>query len=266
MVRTSTFSTPTARSASADGLRGLMDRFGREGGRGDARDLRKLDERLLEAFEVGLEMGESVVDGRAGGHSRSPLFAFRVMQRLRRRDAIRSHEGAALSLACRQAANTIRQAPKRGTFHEHRNHRHPRARDPRFPRQPYGRGRRHSWRTEAADARRFLLGASTGTREAVERRDGDKKRYLGKGCPEGRGCRERRDLGNAPAARTRCSRRVVDQMMIEADGTKNEVPAGRERDPRRVAGDREGRGHERGASPLPLSSADPRPALCPCPS
>ena len=30
-------------------------------------------------------------------------------------------------------------------------------------------------------------GASTGTREAVELRDGDKKRYLGKGVLQGRG-------------------------------------------------------------------------------
>ena len=35
-------------------------------------------------------------------------------------------------------------------------------------------------------------GASTGEREAVELRDGDKKRYLGKGVAEGGGRRERR--------------------------------------------------------------------------
>ena len=33
-------------------------------------------------------------------------------------------------------------------------------------------------------------GASTGTREAVELRDADKKRYGGKGCPQGRGAHQ----------------------------------------------------------------------------
>ncbi len=36
-------------------------------------------------------------------------------------------------------------------------------------------------------------GASTGSREAHELRDGDKKRYLGKGVGQGRCERERRD-------------------------------------------------------------------------
>ena len=43
-------------------------------------------------------------------------------------------------------------------------------------------------------------GASTGTREAVELRDGDKSRYLGKGVFEGRRQRERR--AQEGAART----------------------------------------------------------------
>ena len=37
-------------------------------------------------------------------------------------------------------------------------------------------------------------GASTGAHEAMELRDGDKSRYLGKGRDQGRGRRQRRDL------------------------------------------------------------------------
>ena len=40
-------------------------------------------------------------------------------------------------------------------------------------------------------------GASTGAHEAVELRDGDKKRYLGKGVQQGGRCGERRDLRRA---------------------------------------------------------------------
>ncbi len=49
-------------------------------------------------------------------------------------------------------------------------------------------------------------GASTGEREAVELRDGDKKRYLGKGVRQGGGGRQRRDLRRADRARTRSTR------------------------------------------------------------
>ena len=44
-------------------------------------------------------------------------------------------------------------------------------------------------------------GASTGAHEAVELRDGDKSRYLGKGVQGGR-CRQRRDLRCADRAST----------------------------------------------------------------
>ena len=50
-------------------------------------------------------------------------------------------------------------------------------------------------------------GASTGTREAVELRDGDKKRYLGKGVLQGRRQRERRDPQGAGRPRRRRTRR-----------------------------------------------------------
>ena len=49
-------------------------------------------------------------------------------------------------------------------------------------------------------------GASTGAHEAVELRDGDKARYLGKGVQQGRRRRERRDLSTPSAAWTPSSR------------------------------------------------------------
>jgi thiamine-phosphate pyrophosphorylase len=68
-----------------------------------------------------------------------------------------------------------------GTIVEHdRHHRHHRPRDPRQPRQPDRRGRRGA--RGRLDGRAAVpSGASTGAHEAVELRDGDKKRYLGKG-------------------------------------------------------------------------------------
>lgn len=68
-------------------------------------------------------------------------------------------------------------------------------------------------------------GASTGTREAVERRDGDKKRYLGKGV------RKAVDAVNGEISEMlqgedALQQAVVDQIMIEADGTKTKSRLG----------------------------------------
>ena len=49
-------------------------------------------------------------------------------------------------------------------------------------------------------------GASTGAHEAVELRDGDKARYLGKGVQQGGRRRQRRDFRGARAAWTPSSR------------------------------------------------------------
>ena len=51
---------------------------------------------------------------------------------------------------------------------------------PRFPRQPHRRGRCHH-RRRGLGPRIVPSGASTGSREALELRDGDKARYGGKG-------------------------------------------------------------------------------------
>src|SRR5438477_11868233 len=63
-------------------------------------------------------------------------------------------------------------------------------------------------------------GASTGTREAVELRDGDKSRYLGKGVQKA--------VANVGKALAKCvigmdaqDQAALDAAMIELDGTKN---------------------------------------------
>jgi enolase len=63
-------------------------------------------------------------------------------------------------------------------------------------------------------------GASTGSREAVELRDGDKSRYLGKGVLQAVG-NVNGALRDALLASEFESQRAVDQCMIELDGTDN---------------------------------------------
>ena len=63
-------------------------------------------------------------------------------------------------------------------------------------------------------------GASTGTREAVELRDGDKSRYLGKGTRQAVG-NVNGALRDALLATEFADQRAVDQCMIELDGSDN---------------------------------------------
>jgi len=63
-------------------------------------------------------------------------------------------------------------------------------------------------------------GASTGTREAVELRDGDKRRYLGKGVQKAVG-NVNAALRDALLAREFPNQRAIDDCMIELDGTDN---------------------------------------------
>ena len=69
-------------------------------------------------------------------------------------------------------------------------------------------------------------GASTGTREAVELRDGDKKRYLGKGVLQGRRQRERRAARRRCSATTSRDQRGIDATMIALDGTETKARLG----------------------------------------
>ncbi|MEO8307913.1 MAG: phosphopyruvate hydratase [Pseudomonadota bacterium] len=63
-------------------------------------------------------------------------------------------------------------------------------------------------------------GASTGTREAVELRDGDKTRYLGKGVLKAVG-HVRKELRAAVLGLDAADQKAVDQRMIDLDGTDN---------------------------------------------
>ena len=63
-------------------------------------------------------------------------------------------------------------------------------------------------------------GASTGVREALELRDGDKKRYLGKGVTKAVAQRQRRDREGARRTQA-ADQRAIDEQMIALDGTPN---------------------------------------------
>src|SRR5829696_5176700 len=63
-------------------------------------------------------------------------------------------------------------------------------------------------------------GASTGSREAVELRDGDKKRYLGKGVRQAVG-HVSNELKGVVVGLEVTDQRVIDQRMIDLDGTHN---------------------------------------------
>jgi len=63
-------------------------------------------------------------------------------------------------------------------------------------------------------------GASTGEKEAVELRDGDKKRYGGKGVLKAAG-HITKELASAVLGQDASNQRAVDQAMMDADGTPN---------------------------------------------
>lgn len=68
-------------------------------------------------------------------------------------------------------------------------------------------------------------GASTGTREALELRDGDKSRYLGKGVQQAV-ANINNEIAELIAGMNAADQRAVDQMMIDADGTENKAKFG----------------------------------------
>ena len=67
-------------------------------------------------------------------------------------------------------------------------------------------------------------GASTGQREALELRDGDKKRFLGKGVAKAVG-HVNGEIAKALAGRD-VDQRAVDNFLIELDGTPNKARLG----------------------------------------
>ena len=68
-------------------------------------------------------------------------------------------------------------------------------------------------------------GASTGEKEAVELRDGDKRRYGGKGVLKAAG-HITKELAAAVMGQDATNQRAIDQIMIEADGTPNKGKLG----------------------------------------
>ena len=68
-------------------------------------------------------------------------------------------------------------------------------------------------------------GASTGEKEAVELRDGDKKRYGGKGVTKA-ASHIGKELAAAVVGKDATNQRAIDQAMIDADGTPNKGKLG----------------------------------------
>ena len=105
-------------------------------------------------------------------------------------------------------------------------------------------------------------GASTGSKEAIELRDGDAARYLGKGVLKAVEQRQHRDLRGDPRPRRDRSRRFIDQTLIDLDGTENKARLGA--NAILAVSLRGGEGGGRGivAAALPLSGR--RRARCSC--
>jgi enolase len=68
-------------------------------------------------------------------------------------------------------------------------------------------------------------GASTGEREAIELRDGDKSRYLGKGVTKAVG-HINNEIASLVKDRDSTDQPGLDQAMIELDGTENKSKLG----------------------------------------
>ncbi len=103
-------------------------------------------------------------------------------------------------------------------------------------------------------------GASTGAHEAVELRDGDKKRYLGKGVRR-RSTAVNGEIFDAIGGMDAEDQAKIDETLIALDGTDEQGAARRQCDSRRVAGGGQGRGRCREAAALPLSRRADRAAL-----
>src|SRR5690606_24350576 len=68
-------------------------------------------------------------------------------------------------------------------------------------------------------------GASTGSREALELRDGDKSRYLGKGVLKAVG-NVNGTIADLLKGKSALDQAALDRLMIEADGTENKAKLG----------------------------------------
>ncbi len=104
-------------------------------------------------------------------------------------------------------------------------------------------------------------GASTGVHEALELRDGDKTRYLGKGVLKAVE-NVNGEIADALIGWDALEQKAIDEMLIELDGTPQQIQAGRQCHPGRQPGGCQGRGQRPGPAALPLY----RRRVCPCPA
>ena len=81
------------------------------------------------------------------------------------------------------------------------------------------------WRTARSAAPRVPSGASTGAHEAVELRDGDKKRYLGKGVQKAVAA-VNGEIFDAIGGMDAEAQAKIDETMIALDGTPNKARLG----------------------------------------
>ena len=107
------------------------------------------------------------------------------------------------------------------------------------------------WRTARCGRAAVPSGASTGAHEAVELRDGDKARYLGKGVLKAVEA-VNGEIFDAIGGMDAEAQVKIDETMIALDGTPNKAPARRQRHPRRLARGRQGGGRGQRPAALPL--------------
>ena len=98
-------------------------------------------------------------------------------------------------------------------------------------------------------------GASTGEHEALELRDGDKKRWLGKGVQKAVD-NVNQTLGPAVIGMDSLDQAAVDQVLLDADGTPNKSKLGANA----ILGVSHGGGARRGRRGGPAAVALPRRA------
>ena len=106
-------------------------------------------------------------------------------------------------------------------------------------------------------------GASTGEREALELRDGDKKRYLGKGVLKAV-ANVNGEIAKAVIG-VELDQRPLDRKMIELDGTPTKSRLGANAHPRRIDGRRARRGgRSRRSRSTRISPRARASGCCPC--
>ena len=107
-------------------------------------------------------------------------------------------------------------------------------------------------------------GASTGAHEAVEQRDGDKSRWLGKGVEQGGRDGERRDRRARSSARDAEDQAELDAALIELDGTENKARLGANAILGVSLADRQGRRRRARSAALSLRRRRRRATCCRC--